>query len=229
MRVLVTRPEPGASATARRLAARGHQAVLAPLAAIVPVPAELPLAEAIQAVVVTSANALPALAAFRARPLLTVGDATAAAARAAGFTDVASAHGDGAALAALAIARCDPAGAALLLPSQEGQGAALAGRLRAAGFAVCHRAVYALRPVCVLPEPARRALDDGAVDAALFFSPGSAHRFVMLAGVLRPACFARVESFAISPATATALAPLPWQRIRVARAPDQDELLGLLP
>lgn len=229
MRVLVTRPEPAAAATARRLAERGHAAVVAPLSSVETITAELPAPETVQAVVVTSARALPALAAFRARPLLAVGEASAAAARARGFSAVLSAGGDAAALARLALARCTPAGGPLLLPGQEGQGAALAEKLRAAGFAVCARAVYRLHRVSTLPETARQALAAGTVEAALFFSPASTRDFVALAGLLPVACFTRVEALAISPATATPLAPLPWQRVRVAAHPDQEELLDLLP
>ncbi len=229
MRVLVTRPEPAAATTARRLAERGHAAVVAPLSSVEMIAAELPAPEAVQAVVVTSARALPALAAFRARPLLAVGEASAAAARAHGFVTVQSAGGDAAALARLVTVRCDPAKGPLLLPAQEGQGAALAEQLQAAGFAVCVRAVYRLHRVSALPEAARQALAAGAVEAALFFSPASARDFVALAGLLPVACFTRVEALAISPATVTPLAPLPWQRVRVAAHPDQEELLDLLP
>lgn len=229
MHVLVTRPEPGAGATARCLAALGHIPVLAPLAETAMLPADLPAPGCIQAVVVASARALPALRDFRARPLFAVGDATAGAARRLGFAPVFSARGDGAALARLVVSRCDPAGAPLLLPGQEGQGVALSARLEAAGFAVCPRAVYRLDRLSALPGAARRALEAGAIEAALFFSPASARDFVALAGVLPLACFSRIDSLAISPATAAELAPLPWRRVRIAVAPDQDALLGLLP
>jgi hypothetical protein len=39
---------------------------------------------------------------------------------------------------------------------------------------------------------------------------------------------AAVDALAISRRTETALAPLPWRRIRVASRPNQDELLALL-
>jgi uroporphyrinogen-III synthase len=141
---------------------------------------------------------------------------------------VRSAGGDGVALARLVAGHCDPAGPPLLLPGQEGQGAALAARLEAAGFAVSARAVYRLDRVSALPDAARRALERGEVEAALFFSPASARDFVALAGVVPLAWFSRIESLAISPATATELASLPWRKIRVAPVPDQDSLLGLL-
>jgi uroporphyrinogen-III synthase len=227
--VLVTRPQPGAAETARRLIAMGRTPVLAPVLDIVPLAAGLPPPGQVQAVLATSANALAALRDHAALPLLTVGDATAAKARAFGFTEVRSAAGDARALAELAVRVCNPAGLPLLLASQQGQGQGLAQALREAGFAVVHRSVYAARPVGGLPEPARAALCGHAVEAALFFSTATAQVFVSLAASLPLETFTHVDSLAISSEAAAALVALPWHRIRIAAAPNQDELLGLLP
>ena len=100
--VLVTRPEPGASDTAARVAALGFAPILAPVLRIRAIPAHLPAASAVAAVLVTSGNAIDALPpAYHSARLLTVGDATAARARAAGFGQIFSAAGDAEALAAL--------------------------------------------------------------------------------------------------------------------------------
>ena len=226
--VLVTRPQPGAAETARRLTGMGRRPVLAPVIEIAQLAARLPPPDRLQAVLATSGNAMPALAGHRGLPLLAVGDATAAKGRARGFTTVHSAGRDARALAELAAQVCDPAGLPLLLASQQGQGRSLVRALRAAGFAVVHRSTYAARPVPALPEPARAALLAHEVCAALFFSPATARAFVALAAALPAELFASIESLAISPAAASALAPLPWRHIRVAAAPNQDELLGLL-
>jgi len=228
--LLVTRPEPGATETASRLAALGLRPLVAPLLTIVPKSARLPPAAGLQAVLATSGNALPALAiAHRGVRLLAVGDATAARARAGGFTDVHSAGRDAAALATLAAALCDPAGGPLLLAAGAGQGRGLAAALRAAGFAVVRREVYAACPPERLPEAARAALAAGRVRAALFYSAATARAFAALLGpALPPASLADVEALAISPATAAALTPLPWRRIRVASAPNQDAMLALM-
>jgi uroporphyrinogen-III synthase len=226
--VLVTRPLPAAAETARRLSAMGYRPIIAPLIEIVPIPARLPPAARLQAVLATSGNALPALGDHIGLPLLAVGDATAAKGRAAGFTSVHSAGRDAEALAVLAARICDPAGLPLLVAGQLGQARRLVRTLRAAGFKVAHRAVYAARPVAALPEPALAALASDDLAAALFFSPATARAFVALAGSLPQAHFAQVQSLAISRAAAAALTPLPWQRIRVASTPTQDDLLGLL-
>ena len=227
--VLVTRPQPGAAETARRLADMGYTPVLAPVREIVQVAASLPPPDQVQAVLATSGNAIPSLSGHGALPLLAVGDATAAKGRASGFSVVHSAGRDAQALAELAVRVCDPAGLPLLLASQEGEGQALVRALRAAGFAVVHCNTYAARPVSALPEPARAALCGREVAAVLFFSPATARAFVALAASLPAGLFTQVDALAISPAAEAALTPLPWHRIRVAAAPNQDELLGLLP
>ena len=228
--MLITRPGAAAQDTAARVAALGFVPILAPLLAIRPLAVRLPAGDRLQAVLLTSANALPALgAAFHGVRLLAVGDATAARARAAGFTDVASAGADAAALARLVARHCTPKGGALLLPTARREGMALARRLRDAGFAVQRRAVYAAEPQGKFPDAANAALAQGTVAAVLFFSPSTARGFVRLA---RPAllegCLCAVDALALSPAVAVPLARLPWRRIRVAARPDQEALLTLL-
>jgi len=227
--VLVTRPEPGASETAARLTALGRSVLRAPMLTIRPRP--LAVAGLPQAVLVTSGNAIPALpAALRACPLLAVGDATAARAGEAGFAQVHSAGRDAAALAALASRLCRPGAGTLLLASGAGQGLPLAAALRGAGFRVRRRVAYAAVPVAELPAEAAAALRAGTVAAALFFSAETARAFVNLIGH-SPAkgLSANLDAFALSPAVARALGPLPWRSIRVASHPNQDELLKLLP
>ena len=228
--VLITRPSGGAAETARRVADLGLRPIMAPVLEIVPIPARLPSPVRLQAVLVTSANALPALsAAYHGLPLLAVGDVTASRARAAGFLDVHSAAGDVQALVSLVLARCDPAGPPLLLAAGKDRTVDATPALQARGFTVIRRSVYAAAPVAALPETARAALSEGRVRAALFFSPATARAFVQLLPASLPAeTVTAVDALAISSATETALAPLPWRRIRVASRPNQDELLALL-
>jgi len=92
-RVWVTRAEPGAARTAVRLTALGFEPLVAPVLAIRPLSPAIDLTD-IAALAFTSVNGVAAFAARtpeRDRPVFTVGDATAQAARDAGFTDVRSA------------------------------------------------------------------------------------------------------------------------------------------
>src|SRR5205807_2131790 len=101
--ILITRPEPGASETAARLARQGLRPIVAPVLEVRILTSHLPPPARLQAILVASGNAVPALpASHRHLPLLAVGEATASRAKAAGFARVASADGDARALAALA-------------------------------------------------------------------------------------------------------------------------------
>ena len=226
----MTRPEPGAAATAAQLAVRGFEPVVAPMLRLCWRAARLPEAGAVQAVVVTSGNALPGLAAsLRQVPLYAVGDATAARARALGFASVASAGGDAGALAALVGRACRPGGGALLLASSARQGGALAAALRGEGFAVLRRVLYEARPVGRLPEVARAALGEGRVAAALFFSAETAEAFVRLVGAAGlGGVLANVTALAIAEPAASVLRRLPFRAVRVALRPNEGALLAML-
>jgi uroporphyrinogen-III synthase len=92
-RVLVLRPEPGASATVERARARGLEAIALPLFEIEPLAWDAPEASSFDGVLLTSANAVRCggdpLKGLRGLPAYAVGMATAEAAREAGF-DIAS-------------------------------------------------------------------------------------------------------------------------------------------
>lgn len=228
--ILVTRPEPEATATTERLRRLGRPALAAPLLAIEAVPARLPPVRAVQAVVLGSINAVRHLPKrFRRLPVLAVGDATAEAARAAGFSRVESASGDARDLAALAAARLDPAGRTLLLATAEGAGAPLAADLRARGFRVLRRVTYRAVPQPRLPEAAAAALAEGRVGSVLFFSGSAARVFGRVArarGLTHT--LGGITALAISPAAAAIIAPLGFGAVLTAARPDQDSLLALL-
>lgn len=88
-RLFILRPEPGASASAERAKAMGVVSVAMPLFEIAPVEWDPPEAASFDALLLTSANALRCagekLRSLRGLPAYAVGEATAAAARHAGF------------------------------------------------------------------------------------------------------------------------------------------------
>jgi len=128
VRILLTRPQADAERTAAALRARGHEVIVAPLLDIAIVPnAELgggPWA----AILVTSANAVRAVAGHRRRdalrgvPVFTVGRHTAQDMRAAGFADVTSADGNVTDLENLVAARMTPGARLLYLAGEERSG-----------------------------------------------------------------------------------------------------------
>lgn len=223
----MTRPEPGATETAARLTERGLTPIIVPMLIMENLPARLP--ERVDAVLLTSRNGLTGLpASLHDRPVFAVGAATAALARAQGFSLVISADGDAEALAAL-VGRQAPRPRSLLLPTARGQGGDLATRLRRDGFAVHRRAVYRARPATSLPAEVRTALEGGTVGTALFFSAETARVFVAAVRHARLDTAARgMAACAIGKAAAVALEALPWRRLRIAARPTQDDLLALI-
>jgi uroporphyrinogen-III synthase len=135
--VWITRALPGAAQTAEKVRALGAVALVAPLleVRVLNVPS-VNLQDAV-ALAFTSANGVRAFVTQsneRRVPVFAVGDSTAAAARAAGFSDVASAAGDVAALARLIAKKPLPEGVVVHIGAQEPAGD-LTGALAAAGIA----------------------------------------------------------------------------------------------
>ncbi len=228
--VLVTRPEPGLSETVAALDRMGFGAVAAPLLRVRPLrPA---LHGQVQAILLSSGQAVAPLAALAphllSAPLLAVGDATAARARAAGFEAAGSASGNATQLAIIAASRFDPRGGPLLLACGQGQGREPAATLRRAGFRVLRRCVYAARPVRRLPTPALDALASGSLDIALFFSADTAAVFVRLLPPRLHGALASLHAVAISARAAEPLRALRWRSVASAASPDAAALLALL-
>ncbi len=212
-RILVLRPEPGASATAARARAMGLEPVVAPLFTIKPLEWEAPDPARVDAILLTSANAAreagPKLAAYAALPCHAVGEATAAAARQAGFADV----------------RAGPSDGAAALAAMSGRVLHLCGRehlpLAHPGVSVERRIVYAAEPVSALPPAAADGLARGAV--ALIHSPRAAATF---ASFLAEDARHGVTAAAISAAAAAALGS-GWAHVAAAARPRDEALLEL--
>jgi uroporphyrinogen-III synthase len=136
--------------------------------------------DGVQALLVTSAHAARRLA-DAPQPLprvLTVGGATAEAAKTAGALEVLSADGDVTALAALARRVLNPAQGPLLHWRGQDVAGDLAGALEGAGFTVGEAIVYAAEPATTLTPEAARALRAGEAAAVLFHSARGARAFL---------------------------------------------------
>jgi uroporphyrinogen-III synthase len=179
------------------------------------------------ALLATSANALRVLGDIPAvhlrAPLLAVGDATARAAHAAGFTNIHSADGDSEALAALAMQTL-PNGTDLLY---------LAGLDRrdetllklSAQHHIKTLEVYEIKTLDQLPRAISDAILKGELDAALHFSPRSAKTYadlVQKAGVFGHAT--HIFHICISQTARDAR----FENAIVAAKPRQDSMLDAL-
>ena len=208
-RVLVLRPEPGASATVEKARGKGLDAVAIPLFEIEPVAWQAPDPSGFDALLLTSAKAVrmggDELMKLRGLPVHAVGEATAEAARGAGF-DIA-AVGDG--------------GVDRLLDSLDPD----LKLLHLCGEEV-REATTTRQPVTRIPIYRARTIDapdlgsiGGAV--ALIHSPRAGRRFAELVE--------RRGSIAIAAVSSAALEQVGggWETAEAADAPTDDALLAL--
>ncbi|MFI5408145.1 uroporphyrinogen-III synthase [Kaistia sp. UC242_56] len=232
MRLLVTRPEPDATRTAERLRALGHEPVMAPLLKTAfldpPAPTFRP-----SAILLTSGNGLrgmlrwPGAADWLDIPVLAVGDRTAEAARAAGYTQVRSAEGDGETLATLAIASMDPKAGTLLYPAAVDRAGHWPERLLAAGFTIALVEVYRMDPVASLPDSVVADLRQGRLDGVLLYSPRTAKTFAHHVAALDPQPpVDHLSIYTLSPNVASSVT---FGRIFTGPEPTDDALLALIP
>jgi uroporphyrinogen-III synthase len=203
--LVILRPEPGASATAGEARAMGMTVLAIPLFEVVPVEWSAPDPSQFDAIVMTSANAVrhggAELDRLRRLPVLAVGPATAAAARAAGFT--VSAIGEGGARNMNL-----PAGERLLH---------LAGREHVAiGAATVTIPVYEAIPIAT-PE----GLDGIGKSVVAVHSPRAGRRLGELVTQRSQTLIA-----AISRAAAEACGP-GWKQVHAAHQPSDAALLAL--
>jgi uroporphyrinogen-III synthase len=98
VRILIVRPAPGNAATAAAVSGMGLEPVVVPLFEIRPLEWDAPSPDEFDAVAMTSANAArhggAGLARFAQLPVFAVGEATAEAARMAGFREIQVATGN---------------------------------------------------------------------------------------------------------------------------------------
>jgi uroporphyrinogen-III synthase len=229
--MLVTRPEPDASATATRLEALDIVPVVAPMLRFEPLVAELPDPQSVAALAVTSANALRAMAdtgtldAYRHLPLYAVGDRTADLAGELGFTMVTSAGGAFADLVeGLAHA---PIAGPILYPAGRERSADLARSLHDFGKSVVTVPVYAMDPVARLGDEVLAALRAGSIAAALFYSRRTAEAFVHATEGLDGDARRRLGVLCLSEAVAEPLIEAHFVRVGLAERPDEDAMMGL--
>lgn len=213
-RVVILRPEPGATQTIKRAREGGLEAIGIPLFAIEPLDWKAPEAGSFDALLITSANAVRCggeqLTELRGLPAHTVGKATADAAREAGF-DIAS-SGDSGVERLLGSIEAD-----LKLLHLCGEDRTATPEARQTITAL---AVYRSRAIEPAPDIRGAA---GAV--VMVHSPRAASRFAELAGAQdldKAAC----TIAAISDAAAKA-AGRGWKRVESGDQPTDDALLAL--
>ncbi len=231
MRLLVTRPEDDAALQAAALTSRGHEVFLAPLLQIEMERPPLDL-ENVQAVIVTSRNALRALErhpqkdALLQLPVFAVGEATARAANGMGFREIAVGPGNGAGLAEVIRDGAEPVRGALLHLSGEDLAFDLAAALP--DYELRRAVMYRAVPAEALPGKIPQLVREGKLDGAILMSPRTAATFVSLLrghDLLAPA--ARLICYCLSEAVAEAASPL-GADLRVPGKPREEDILALI-
>jgi uroporphyrinogen-III synthase len=240
LRALITRPEDDAAPLAAALNQRGIDTAIEPLLSIRTLEDAGIDLKGVQALLFTSANGVRSFAElasarglgnWRGIDVLAVGDATARAARAAGFAAVESAAGSVESLAKLAADKLDPRNGALFHAAGSAVAGDLSGLLGARGFEVRRSMIYEARPAESLSPATTAALETGAYDLVLFFSPRTAATFVGLAQAAGDKAVAGCRNAAalcLSPAVAEAVAPLPFRSVESAGHPDLPSMLQLV-
>lgn len=232
MRIAVTRPKADAERTASALRDKGHEVLVAPLMRVEPNATNL--SGAWGAVVITSANAPEAMADNPARntllklKLFAVGERSANAARAAGFSDVESAGGDVRDLITLIAARHAGVTSPLLYLAGEDRAADLVSELAAHGIKAEMRIVYHAVSA-PFPDELIEALTAKEIDAVLHYSRRSADNYVAgatTANILEAALGPRHVCLAESAAAPLVRAGV--TRIAIASHPDEAALIALL-
>jgi len=232
MKLLLTRPVADSEALAALLQAQGHTSLIDPMLEVKPLAVEPPPLEGVTGLLFTSANGVRTFAAKSDRrdiAAYAVGDRTATAARDAGFARVESAEGDVEALARLVETLRKPEDGALLHVSGAVRAGNLGGVLSAKGYTVQHAALYEAVAATEFTAETRAALEAGALDGVLLFSPRTAKHFVALVqGADLSGKVARLEAWCLSRAVAEALESLPLVARHVAPEPTQASLLTLI-
>jgi uroporphyrinogen-III synthase len=239
MAILVTRPQPDNTTTVAALRARGFDVLPAPMLRFEPVAFQDDSDAAYGAVIVTSANALraiagqPGLSRLTDLPLFAVGERTAEAARATGFRNVISADGDATALRDLMLSsvRAKTLKKACTLLYLAGADLAhdLAGELGERGFNVITQTTYRMAPILSLPRDVRDAFAANRVEAVLHYSRRSARAFLEAAraGAVEISALA-IPQCCLSEAVASIVRDAGAPQVMVARTPDEKALFEAL-
>ena len=235
MRLLLTRPRPEAERTASALRMLGHEALFAPMLDIQNLSSVVWEGGPWSAVLMTSGNAARSLAEHPNRnPLMplccfAVGDQTAEAARAAGFTDVISAQGDGGDLARLVAKRIADKSLPLLYLAGDDRARDMAAELAPAGITLQTVVVYRAVAAQEFSAELAAALRAGTIDGVLHYSRRSTEIFVGCAqqsGTLE--AVRKLRHFCLSRRASEPLSEIGAMQISVAAQPDEQAMLDLI-
>jgi len=235
--VIITRPEPAASATAEKLRKSGFDVIVSPVLEIVDTGAAQPPGN-FAGLIITSANALDiaqrreGIEKLLDLPVFVVGDATAQKARVLGFKNVISASGDAEKLAVVILdhfASSALAGINLLYACGADITPGLVATLKKNGLKVTSWVLYQAVLVKQLTKETSNILQAGQTASVVLYSARTARQFGKLASsFISEYALDNITFYAISEKVKAAL-PDAWQaRCFCAPHPDENSLFTLI-
>ncbi|ACV75784.1 MAG: uroporphyrinogen-III synthase [Zymomonas mobilis] len=222
-KLLILRPEPGATATAKRAEKVGWQVIKTPLATAISIPWSINESLSFDAVMVTSAQAIyhggSELDKLKDYPLYVVGKATEAAARQAGFQHIVTAEGNGASV--LCCLERDKRMRILRLCGEIYKDYDYKNFSLKENTQFFIKILYRMQNIASLPIEACQALVENAI--VLLHSSRFAEQFRLLLAKtdINPD---RVQIAVISPAVAEQIGK-EWRAMAIAEYPDDTSLL----
>jgi uroporphyrinogen-III synthase len=232
MRILVTRADDVAGATAQRLRAQGHCVLTVPLTRIVATNAAV-TSGPFAGVIATSARSLrlvsdDALLELTRLPLFAIGLQTAHMGRTRGFADVAAADGNSKSLVSLIAARMQGQLPLLYLAGQDRK-PELEAILRERGYSIVVATVYQALEVDALSLDQITCLTGSRIDVVLHYSRRSTEIYLRLmkSAGLEDKMVAS-KHFCISAETAIPLEAVTGLQIRLAESATEASLLQYL-
>lgn len=231
--ILVTRPQPVADEFAEKLRREGFQTYIAPLMEYVEVKGALGDLSVYQACVFTSAQAVQVFCKKtddRHLPALVVGEATARAARQAGFAQVYSAEGDASTMIALIGDRVKSMSLKKVIhPCSDDTPNDIAKAVTRLGVKMVMKVIYKANFITEFPDDVMQALRRNGIDTITLFSARSAANFVkILCRKEWRGVSAKLNVVCISKRVADKLKPLPWHTVSVAAQPHTEAMLETL-
>jgi uroporphyrinogen-III synthase len=234
--ILITRPKVMSETLASTLQGLGYATAIEPLLTIELLATPRPEEGVIDAVMITSGNALLAMqgrkddvAVIFDTPCFCVGPRTAEAARVFGFRRAQNSAGDGAELAGFMNTAFGGKAATILHIAGRDTERVTRLELEKHGHRVIGWTVYDAKPATMLTPVTRDLLMQQKLDAVLVFSPKTASVLSgLMTGAALEACCARLAAICLSNAVADDLRSLPWRRVLAPPRPAEDAVIACL-
>ena len=227
--VLLTRPVDDAVQSKRRLEVLGHEVLLAPMIRVMPVTFAVP--EKSSTLIVTSANAVRhGLANLEGREwtVYCVGERTAQAAKAEGYSRIITGPGTARGLMPLLLKSSGEYKRRFTHLAGEDISYNIAAALEQNGFEAKITTVYKAQPATGVPFDAEAALNSGAVTHVLFYSPRTATIFEeMVADQDKHQWLTRLTAVGMSTRVGDMLIG-PWKEVLTAILPTEQAMFKLI-